>query len=120
MNWKKIILLILASVVASVVLLAIVGVMAVKRSVWVRPQILAKAERSIGTSTGAEVGIHDFRFDLFPLRLELEGIVARGRGPQSAPPLLQVEHLTADIKLDSGFNPRWRLQTCRYHHPSFP
>src|SRR5437660_8365931 len=106
-KWKKIILWTFAALMAFVVVLAIVAVLAVKQSPSVRRSILARVERSILESSGAQVTIRDFRLDLARLSLQLDGIVARGRGPQSAPPLLQVEQVAADIKLDSVFKRQW-------------
>jgi translocation and assembly module TamB len=116
-KWKKIILWTFAVLVALVAGLTIVAVLAVRQSPSVRRSILARVELSILESSGAQVTIRDFRLDLSRLSLQLDGIVARGRGPQSAPPLLQVEQVAADIKLDSVFKRQWHLQDLVIHHP---
>lgn len=115
-NWKKILLRTVAVLLALAAGLLIAAVLLVKHSPSVRRIILAKVER-YASESGAQVEIRDFRLDLFSSRVQLEGIVARGRGPQSAPPLLQIEHLIADIKVDSLFKGQWHLQNLAIYHP---
>ena len=100
-----------------VAVVTIVAVLAVKRSPSIRRAILAKVERDASESSGARVAIRDFRLDLSPFGLQLDGIVVRGREPQSAPPLLQIEHVAADIKIDSAFKRQWHLQSLAIHRP---
>jgi translocation and assembly module TamB len=116
MNWKKKIRWTFAVFVSLAAGLAIVAVLVVKQSPSARRVILTKVERYASESTGAQVEIRDFKLAISPLGLQLEGIVARGRGPESAP-LLQVENVAAEIKLDSVFNRRWHLQNLVVHHP---
>ncbi len=117
MKWKKIIFRTVAVLLVLIAGLVISAVLLVKHSPSVRRTILAKAERYAGELTGTQFAIHDFRFDLSSSRVELEGIVARGRGTQSAPPLLQIERLTADIKFDSVLKGQWHLENLAIHHP---
>src|SRR5258708_15933809 len=117
MNWKKKILWTFAVFAALAAGLAIVAVLVVKQSPSVRRVILTKMQRYASQSTGADVEIRDFKLALSPLGLQLEGIVARGRGPESAPPLLRIEHVAAEIKLDSLFKREWHLQSLVVHHP---
>lgn len=116
MNWKKVVLWTFAVFVA-LAGAAVVAVLVVKLSPSVRHRILVKVERNISDSTGAQVEIRDFKLALSRLGLQVDGIVARGRGPQSAPPLLQIEHLAAEIQVDSVFKRQWHLRTLVIHRP---
>lgn len=110
MKWKKIILRTLAVLLVLVAGLGIGAVLLVKHSSSVRRTILAKVERSASEFTGTDVAIRDFSLNLSSFEVRLQGIVARGRGQRSAPPLLQIETLTADIKFDSVLRGQWHLQ----------
>jgi translocation and assembly module TamB len=116
MNWKKIILWTFA-VVASLVGLVLVAVLAVKHSPAVRRSILARAERYVTESTGAQVEIRDFKLSLSNLSVQFEGIVAHRPGPSTAPPLLQIERVVAEFKIDSVFKRQWHLQNVVVQHP---
>ncbi len=117
MKWKKIIFRTVTAVLVLAAGLVISAVLLVKHSPSVRRTILAKAERYAGELTGTQFAIRDFRFALSSSTVELEGIVARRTGAQSAPPLLQIERLTADIKFDSVLKGQWHLQNLAIHHP---
>jgi translocation and assembly module TamB len=117
MNWKKIIVWAFAVLVAMPVGLITIALLAVKLSPTVRREILARVERHVGQASGAQVAIRDFRLDLSGFGLQLEGIVVRKPGPQSAPPLLQIEHVAANIKLDSVFRRQWHLQSLVIDQP---
>ncbi|HEY6307835.1 MAG TPA: translocation/assembly module TamB domain-containing protein [Candidatus Angelobacter sp.] len=116
MNWKKIALWTFA-VVASAVGLVLVAVLAVKHIPAVRRGILARAERYITESSGAQVEIRDFTLAVSNLSVQFEGIVARRPGPPTAPPLLQIERVAAELKIDSVFKRQWHLQDLVVQHP---
>lgn len=117
MKWKKNILKTLAVIVALTAAFVIFAVLLVKHSPSVRRTILGKVERYAEESTGMQLSIRDFKFDLSSLTLQLEGIEAHGQGAQSMLPLLQVERLAADIKVDSLLRGQWHLQSLTIRHP---
>lgn len=117
MNWKKIILWALAALVAFPIGLTIVGLLAVKLSPSVRRGILAQVERYVGESTGAQIAIRDFTLDISRFGLQLEGIEARRPGSQSAPPLLRIDQVSAEINVDSVLKRQWNLKNLVIHHP---
>ena len=117
MKWKRIILWALALFVALPVGLAIVAIVVVKHSPAVRRGILARVERHAGQSTGAQIAIRDFTLNLSGRGINLEGIVVRKPGSQSAPPLLQIDQVSAEINIDSVFKLRWNLQNLFIDHP---
>lgn len=116
MKWKKVILRSVAAFLVLAVCLVVFLVLLVKHSPSVRRTILSKVERYAEEATGMRVSIRDFRFDLSALSVRLEGIVAHGE-PKSTLPLLQIENLVADIKVDSAFRGQWHLQSLTIHHP---
>jgi hypothetical protein len=116
MKWKKIILRTVAAFAVLALVLCVVAVLLVQHSSSVRATILAKVERYASEFTGTRVTIRDFKLNFSSLEVRLEGIVARSQG-EPAPPLLQIETLIADIKVDSALRGRWHLENLEIHHP---
>ena len=117
MKWKKIILWAPTVFVALVIGLASVAVLLVRISPWIRHVILAKVERSVADSSGAQVAIGDFKLDLSRFGLDLFEIVAHGREVQSAPPLLHIDHVAVDLELSSVFQGQLHLRNLVIRHP---
>ncbi|HEY7405349.1 MAG TPA: translocation/assembly module TamB domain-containing protein [Candidatus Angelobacter sp.] len=117
MKRKKIILRTGAVLLALVAGLGITAVLLVKHSSSVRRTILVKVERYASEFTGTDVTVHDFSLNLSSFEVRFDGIVARDRNHQSAPPLLQIESLIADIKIDSVLRGQWHLQYLAIHRP---
>lgn len=116
MQWKKIVLWTF-SVLMALVGAAAIAVFVVKLSPSVRHLILAKVERHFAESTSAQIEIRDFGLAVFPPGLRLDEIVVRGRSSQSSPPLLQIEHVNVEIKIDSVFKRQWHLRNLVIEHP---
>jgi translocation and assembly module TamB len=116
MKWKKIIFRTVAALLALAAGLAITAMLLVKHSASARRTILAKVERYASEFTGTKVTVRDFRLNLSSLEFQFEGIVARSQ-EQPAPPLLQVQALIADIKIDSVLRGQWHLQNLVIQHP---
>jgi translocation and assembly module TamB len=117
-KWKRIIVWAFVVLVVVVVGLPITSLLVVKFSPSARREILARVERNVSRSIGTQVSIRDFKLSLSRRSLQLDGIVVRGRGPQFAPPLLEIERVAVEIKIDSVLGRQWRLQNLLIHHPT--
>src|SRR5215813_10574985 len=116
MKWNTVILWI-AAVLLSLPASLLVAALLLEQSPSARAVILAKAQRYVSESAGIQLEIHDFRFSLLPLRIQLREIAARNRGAQPMVLWLQIEHVAADIKVDSVFKRQWHLQNLVVHRP---
>lgn len=117
MNWKKIIVGFFAVVITLVVGIPISMLMLLNHSSAFRQGVLADVERSIYESTGAHVAVRDFNLGLFPLNLDLYGVVVHGNEPEFGQPLLHADHVSAGINMDSRSGGKWNLRDVVIDHP---
>jgi len=116
-NWKKIVVWLFAVVITLVVGIPISMLLLVNHSSAFRQGVLADVERSIYESTGARVAIRDFSLGLFPLNLDLYGVVVHGNEPEFGQPLLHADHVSAGINIDSLSGGKWNLRDVVIDHP---
>ena len=117
MNWKKIIVWFVAIVITLVVGIPISMLILVNHSPAFRQGVLADVEGSIYESTGARVAIRDFSLGLFPLNLDLYGVVVHGNEPEFGQPLLHADHVSTAINIDSHSRGKWNLRDVVIDHP---
>jgi translocation and assembly module TamB len=116
-KWKKVVPWILTAAIVAIVGLAVTALLVVKRSSSFRQDLLTKVEQSIYQSTGARVTVRDFNLGIFPLHIDLYGVVVHGSEAQSSQPLLQCQEVSAGIKLDSLLGRKWSLRDVEIDHP---
>jgi len=116
-NWKKIIVGLFAVVITLVVGIPISMLILVNHSQAFRQGVLADVERSIYESTGARVAVRDFSLGLFPLNLDLYGVVVHGNEPEFGQPFLHADHMSAGINIDSLSGGKWNLRGVVIDHP---
>ena len=65
------------------------------------------------------VGVHlgNFKLNLAKLRVDLYGLQIDGASPHPAPPLVQVPHAEAGIRIVSVFGGKWYLDSVRVDNP---
>src|SRR5260370_37008414 len=93
---------------AAAVLVLIIGsgvtlVLLLQHSESFRQSILARVERSLHESTGAQITIRDFHIRLTDLSMDIYGLIVRGRETDPSKPLLQTAHSHAGIRIHSFF-----------------
>lgn len=71
------------------------------------------------TAKALGVGVHvgDFKLHLANLSVDLYGLKIDGASPHPAPPLLQVQHAEAGIRIVSLFGHKWYIDSIRIDNP---
>ena len=117
MNWKKIVVSLLAVIITLVVGIPISMLILVNHSPAFRQGVLANVEGRIHESSGARVAVRDFSLGLFPLNLDLYGVVVHGNEPEFGQPLLHADHVSAGINIDSLSGGKWNMRDVVIDHP---
>ncbi len=114
---KKIISWTAAAILVLIVSAGITLVLLLQHSESFRQSILARVERSLHESTGAQITIRDFHIRLSDLSMDIYGLIVRGRETDPSKPLLQTDHIRAGIRIDSFFRRTWHLTSVVINHP---
>ena len=80
---------------------------------WAIREIIREANEA----TGGRTEIEGLDFEPSTLTAHFYGITVRGRGPDSAPPLLRVDKLTIALKIESVLHRKVRLSEVVIEHP---
>jgi translocation and assembly module TamB len=75
--------------------------------------IQQKASQSLNTT----VRLHDFSLHLATLSADLYGLTIYGAAPHPEPPLLQVQHAQAGVRIVSLFGGKWYFDNIRIDNP---
>lgn len=89
------------AVVATLILLMIVGAVLIQQNTFVHRDLLARAIQAGEKSSGARISIGNFGIRWMPLRITLSDVVARSRANVSAPPLAAVPQVDIGISWDA-------------------
>src|SRR5260370_10085323 len=114
---KKIISWTAAAILVLIVSSGVTLVLLLQHSESFRQSILARVERSLHESTGAQITIRDFHIRLSDLSMDIYGLIVRGRETDPSKPLLQTDHIHAGIRIDSFFRRTWHLTNVVINHP---
>src|SRR5258708_12028098 len=106
---KKIISWTAAAILVLIVSAGITLVLLLQHSESFRQSILARVERSLHESTGAQITIRDFHIRLSDLSMDIYGLIVRGRETDPSKPLLQTNPIRPGIRIDSFFRPTRHL-----------
>ena len=68
-------------------------------------------------SLGVAVRLQNFNLNLTTLSVDLYGLTIDGAGPHTNPPLLQVQHAEAGVRLVSIFGRDWYFDSIRLDNP---
>jgi translocation and assembly module TamB len=80
--------------------------------------LLGVAQREATTAMGVPVTLENFRVNVPALRVDLYGLTVDGTAPHRTPPLLQVSHVEASIRIVSIFRLKWYLNRLDVDHPA--
>ena len=61
--------------------------------------------------------MQNFALDLSNLRLDIYGVTVDGASPYSNPPLLQLQHAQASVRIVSILEKKWYLNNIQIDHP---
>ena len=79
--------------------------------------LLRTAEAKASESLGVKVKLEDFALHLRTLSVDLYGISVDGANPYPNPPLLQVDHVEAGVRIVSILHRAWYLDNLRVDRP---
>ncbi len=79
--------------------------------------LLRTAEAKASASLGVRVNLKDFALHLGTLSVDLYGVTVDGANPYSNPPLLQVDHVEAGVRIVSILHRAWYLDNLRIDRP---
>ena len=79
--------------------------------------LLGKVQSEASDSLGTRVTLQEFALHFSTLSLDLYGVTVDGASPYSNPPLLQVEHAQASVRIFSILRKKWYLDNIRVDHP---
>jgi translocation and assembly module TamB len=74
-------------------------------------------QRQAGESLGVPVRLQNLEVHLSTLSVDLYGLTVDGAGPPSYPPLLQVQHAEAGVRIVSVFRREWYFDNVRIDNP---
>lgn len=114
-GWK-----ILGVIIAAVVCLiaaALIAAGALINTDRVHRAILDFAETQTSQNLGVRVRLQNFVLHWSNLSLDIYGIVVYGSGPHPNPPLLQVQHLEAGVRVISVLHRKWYLDSLQIDRP---
>jgi translocation and assembly module TamB len=79
--------------------------------------VLRSAEKQASDSLGVRVTLQNFALNLSHLSLDLYGLTVDGAAPYSDPPLLQVDHAEASVRVVSILHRKWYLDSFQIDRP---
>ncbi len=74
-------------------------------------------QRQAGESLGVPVRLQNLDVHLSTLSVDLYGLTVDGAGSHSSPPLLQVQHVQAGVRIVSAFGREWYFDNIRIDNP---
>ncbi len=116
--WVRVLGWIGIGIVALIVLIVIAAVVLL-HSPRFHQWVLAKAEQKASAALGTGVRVRDFslHLSLSAPTLDLYGVTVYGAQPYPTPPLLQVDHIGAGVRIVSLFSRQWYVSNLRVDHP---
>lgn len=102
---------------AAVAVLLVLLLIALVSVDGVHSYLLALAQRRATAALGVPVTLQNFSVDVPALRVDLYGLTIESPPPHPSPPLLQVNHVEARVRLVSIFQPKWYLARLKVDHP---
>lgn len=115
-RWRKIGGWIAASTILLFVIVTALAA-AVLSSAGFHDYVLAKIRTEASAQLGVRVGLQNYALHLSTLSLDIYGLTVAGASPYSNPPLLQVQHAEAGVRIVSLLQRKWYLSNVRIDHP---
>ena len=82
--------------------------------------VLQTVQSRASEALGVRVQLRDFKLGLAALHLDLYGLTVDGASPYANPPLLQVDHAEAGVRIVSLLGGKWYLESIRVDRPVAP
>lgn len=107
----------LAVFVVLPIVVGAIAVSAVLNSSKGHAYLLRLLQHEATKSLGVGVHLQDFNLHLSTLSVDLYGFTVDGAGPHPTPPLLQVQHAEAGVRIVSIFGRKWYFDSIRVDNP---
>ena len=104
-------------ILLTLVVVAGIAVSIVVRSARFHNYVISSVEKKASESLGTRVQLQNFALHLSNLSLDLYGLTVDGAGPYPNPPLLQVAHGQAGIRIVSVLQQKWYLDSLIIDQP---
>jgi translocation and assembly module TamB len=105
-----------AGIVAVLLLLALVIALLLANPSFHR-FLRTTLEKQASQSLGVQVSLQEFALHLSTLSVDLYGVTMHGASPYADPPLLQVEHLSAGMRVTSILRHKWYFNEIEIDQP---
>jgi translocation and assembly module TamB len=102
---------------AVLMVLAVITVTVVLHSARFHNYLLSTVQKKASESIGTQVQLQNFALHLSNLSLDLYGLTVHGANPYPDPPLLQVAHAEAGVRIVSVLHKKWYLDSFIVHSP---
>src|ERR1700722_3645555 len=96
---------------AALLVLAVIAVTVVLHSARFHNYVLSTVQKKASESIGTRVQLQNFALHLSTLSLDLYGLTVQGANPYPDPPLLQVAHAEAGVRIVSVLHKKWYLDS---------
>src|SRR6185312_12734254 len=103
--------IVVAALVAAALFISLINVDGVHR------YLLNLAQAKATSMLGVPVRLANFSVDVPALRVDLYGLTIDGAAPHRAPPLLQVSHIVAGVRIVSIISREWYLSFVEVDSP---
>jgi translocation and assembly module TamB len=105
-----------SGIVATLLLVIVAGIIALHTGAF-HNYVLNKAKTIASERLGARLDIQNFALHLSTLSMDIYGLTVHGAEPYPDPPLLQVQHAEASVRIVSILHRKWYLDTLRIDRP---
>ena len=79
--------------------------------------VIRTAQKQAQDALGVRVQLQNFALNLSNLSLDIYGVTVEGASPYPNPPLLQLQHAEASVRIVSILQKKWYLNDIRIDHP---
>jgi len=107
----------IAASLVLIVLVCAIGLVAMINNGGVHRRIIDIAQSKASQELGVRVQLQNFTLHLSTLSLDLYGITVDGAAPYLNPPLLQLQHVAAGVRIVSIFGGKWYFDDIRVDRP---
>jgi translocation and assembly module TamB len=108
-----------AGILAGLILLVVIAVYVLLHSSAVHRYVLQQAQQRATAALGTHFQLREYKltFSGISPTLELYNVTINGADPYPTPPLLQVDHIGASVRVTSLLRRTWYLNDIRMDHP---
>lgn len=106
-----------AGIMSAVTLLSLIATWIVFNSASFHSYLIHTVEKQASESLGVRVRLQNYALRPSMLGLDLYGITVDGANPYPQPPLLQVAHAEASVRIVSALRGKWYLDSVRIDQP---